>query len=356
MAMVAPHFEEYALLLANAVAAHVPVRLFLDRRHLDRDFVGRVMPVAADLDLVDVHFGRPSTVATLLADLIAFRPSVLHIQEPSGWAKAIIATALVTALRPFCRIVLTVHDPEPHVGRDSAIVARFARLRAYVRGRSHIVLVHGEHCRSVYQRFVRPDQHVALTEHGVILTGEGSVPRLAAGPLRTISFGRMEAYKGLEVLCAAAEIMAREGTPFHLTVAGGGPELDRLESRLRALPQVETVKGFVPAAQLIDLIRASDCVVMPYLEATQSGVLAGAFANARFVVASDVGGIPDVVVDGENGLLVPPDDPAALAGALTRAASDPALRVRLSAGAARTAAARMGWNAIAERLLVEYRA
>ena len=354
VAMIAPHFEEYALHLANALARSVPVQLYVDRRPLDRDFNGRAMPIEGRLTLIDVDYTRPVSVVRVLLGLIAFRPSVLHIQEPSGFAKAILATIMSTLFRPFCTVALTVHDPEPHVGRDSKIVARFAAMRRYVRRHAELVFVHGDFCRSIYQaRYARAGQAVRLTDHGVILGGVGPSPE-GGDALRMLAFGRMEEYKGLDVLCATVEQMHAEGVAFKLTVAGHGPELDRLESRLRALPEVAIVNAFVPSIDLIAMIRASDCVVLPYLEATQSGVLAAAYANERFVVASNVGGLPDIVVDGDNGLLVEPGDPVALAGVLTRAVGDAALRARLAQGAARTATHRMDWNRIAARLLSDY--
>jgi glycosyltransferase involved in cell wall biosynthesis len=88
-------------------------------------------------------------------------------------------------------------------------------------------------------------------------------------------------------------------------------------------------------------------VVLPYLEATQSGVLAAAVANGRPVVASDVGGIPDVVVDGRTGVLTPPGDAGALADALGRLLGEPATLARMGAAAAGLADADLNWDDIA---------
>lgn len=353
IAMIAPHFPEYALLLGNALAARASVELFVARPRLDSEFFDRVMPVAHALRIRDTDFQSPLTVATIVARLAAFRPDIVHIQEPSGFAKAVICAAVVAAVGPFCRLALTVHDPEPHVGRDARIVRSFAKLRTYIRRQADVVFVHGDYCRERYEPYAPAGQTVALTEHGVLLQGTETEPRTDTG-FDIVFFGRMEEYKGVEILCRAAEMMSAQDIDFGLNVVGAGPELDRLEPRLRRIAQVRVDKRFLPSSTLIETIAAADCVVMPYLEATQSGVLAAAFANGKFVVASAVGGLPDVVTDGENGLLVPPGDPGALAAALTRVARDPALRRRLAAGARATAAGRLQWRRIADDLLPCY--
>ena len=95
-------------------------------------------------------------------------------------------------------------------------------------------------------------------------------------------------------------------------------------------------------------------VALPYKDATQSGVLASAYGNARPVVASATGGIPDVVTDGVNGLLVPPGDATALADALERVLTSKPLAATLTEGARQTAAGPLNWDRIAEQLLGSY--
>ena len=353
VAMIAPHFWEYSYLLAIALSRSAEVLLLTDVDQLNTAYKGRERPLATNVTVVHVNFRSPFTALTITRRLLGFRPSVLHIQEPSGFAKAVILSAVVTAVRPFARIALTIHDPKPHQGRDEEIVRRFAGFRRHIRRVAHAVYLHGAHCRDLYLEQDPPaGQQIHLTDHGILLRGE-TRPR-EAGPLRLLSFGRMEQYKGLDTLTEAAEQLHAAGTPFLLTVAGSGPELKRLAPRLRAMPEVTAIDNYVAAVDLIRLIGQSDCVVLPYLEATQSGVLAGAFGNGKFVVASRVGGIPDVVVDGGNGLLVPPGDARALAEALSRVARDPHLRAHLAAGAHASAATQLDWDRIADEMLTSY--
>lgn len=350
--MVAPHFEEYALRLSVALAAHADVLLFLDRHVLDGEFAGRVVPGAPRLTIRHNSFRTAADAARLAAALARFRPQVLHWQEPSGFIKAAMAAMTLTLASPFARTAVTIHDPVPHPGRDARIAARLAGLRRYARGRVGRLFVHGRACADQYRRGYlggRDDPRVRLTEHGVLLAAEPQPP--APPAFRAVMVGRMEAYKGLDVLAGA---LPRIDRSVPVEIAGEGPELDRLAPRFATFPNVAVTRGYLPAPALIARIAAADAVLLPYIEASRSGVLAAAFANGRYVIASAVGGIADLVEDGVNGLLVPPGDPAALAAAITRAAGDPALRERLRAGARRTAAGRLGWPAIAARLLADY--
>ena len=353
--MIAPHFEEYAYLLARGLAETCDVTLVLDVGVLCSEFEGRSLPGAPRVTLRANRFRSVPDLLRLLADIVRFRPQVIHWQEPSGLVKAVMAAIVVMLCRPFLTVALTIHDPVPHSGRDSAIARRLAPVRRAVRRKVHRIFVHGPSCRDQYLRDYLPhphrDERVALTEHGVILAGPACPPD---PDFRALMFGRMERYKGLGVLCDAVDQLAAEGYDLPLHLAGRGPELDELEERFRSHPAVRVDKRFIAAADLIAMIRAADCVVLPYTGATQSGVLAGAFGNDRFVVASRIGGIADIVEDGVNGLLVPPGDAGALARALHAVAADEGLRTRLREGARRTAAERLSWSRIAAGMIAEY--
>jgi glycosyltransferase involved in cell wall biosynthesis len=354
ISVIAPHFQEYSLLFANALSRHAPVRLFIDLKRLKSEYGGRDMPVAPDVTIQHVGLNSILDVFRILSGMFRSWPSDLFIQEASGLLKSVILACVVTVARPFCKIILTVHDPVPHGGRDAAIAGRLDRFRRYVRGRAHVVLVHGQFC---YDEYIAshsfPNQKVYITEHGVILS-DGDAAIAPSAPFSILFFGRMEEYKGVDVLCEAAELLNQENVNFRLRVAGRGPEIDRLQQRYERIPGVEVLNTFVPAKGLVEAIEDADCVVLPYLSATQSGVLAGAFANGRFVVASRVGGIPDIVTHMEDGILVPPNDPRALADALKLAASDRTICERLKAGARRTAETRLRWDHIVDNLRTVY--
>ena len=83
---------------------------------------------------------------------------------------------------------------------------------------------------------------------------------------------------------------------------------------------------------------------------SKTGLADGLFAGWRYVIASDTGGLADIVDHGRNGILVPPGDPHALADAIRALAADPALRARLREGARATANGKLNWDRIAAEL------
>ena len=144
--------------------------------------------------------------------------------------------------------------------------------------------------------------------------------------------------KGIEHLLRAFELACerRESPPPWLVFFGDGPDLERLRGIARELTHADHVSlpGYRPEAA--DLLAGADVCVVPSVweDALPLAVL-GAMARGCPVVASRVGGVPEMIVDGESGLLVPPADERALANALVHLLADERLR-RALGKAART--------------------
>jgi glycosyltransferase involved in cell wall biosynthesis len=153
------------------------------------------------------------------------------------------------------------------------------------------------------------------------------------GPLLAFA-GRLTAQKDLEVALAA--IASLPGV--RLAVLGDGPERGRLERRAAELGLDGRVRflGGGGRNDVLTLFRAADAVVLSSSWENFPHTVVEALAVGTPVVATAVGGVPEVVRDGENGLLVPPRDAGALAAALRRLVDEPDLRGKLAAAAARS--------------------
>ena len=138
---------------------------------------------------------------------------------------------------------------------------------------------------------------------------------LGAGVLRPlwVCAGRLEEQKGQDVLLDALAEVRRRGLEFVAVLAGEGRRRAALEERARALGLEANVRFAGQVEDVGPLLAAADAVVLPSRWEGMPLVLLEALARGRPVVASAVGGVPEVVTDGEHARLVPPGDVAALA-------------------------------------------
>jgi glycosyltransferase involved in cell wall biosynthesis len=162
-------------------------------------------------------------------------------------------------------------------------------------------------------------------------------------------FGRISHYKGLDVLLDAMPLAWAALPALRLVVAGEGivPEHRALED-----PRVELHLGHVPDYEVAGLFARAACVVLPYRQASQSGVATQARQHGRAVIASTVGGLPELV-EADTGRLVPPEDPQALASALVEVLGSPQLTADLGAAAVGWAD-QASWERIGELTLAAY--
>ena len=162
--------------------------------------------------------------------------------------------------------------------------------------------------------------------------------------------GRLSSEKGVDVLIDAAALLP---AGIDVTIAGDGPDLAALRARAEAAGVTDRVRfaGRLPSGELHDLMRSSAVVVAPsrWYE-NQPMVVLEAFGCARPVVASDLGGMPELVDHGVSGLLVEHDNPDALAKALIELAADPVRAHEMGVAAHRSAVDRFAIDRHLERL------
>jgi len=126
-------------------------------------------------------------------------------------------------------------------------------------------------------------------------------------------FGHVRPFKGLDVALRAWRLLQSDAT---LVVAGEAWWKSEEEYRKLATDKVRLELRFIPDAEIATYFAATDVVLAPYRIEAQSGVALTAFHFARPVIATTVGGLPEIIEEGRNGMLVPPEDPDALAKAI----------------------------------------
>jgi glycosyltransferase involved in cell wall biosynthesis len=355
VAIYAPHFSEYSYRLAAGLSRESDVRLVLEREDANRELATIPTSRSFELRIRDLRIRRVGAIGLPMSflDVVAFRPDVVHCHEsPDYWTWALMEVLRRSSVPQ----VLTVHDAMPHSQGGSGTSHRKERLRGRMRGAASLVTLHSESCVADFRR-ASPDYRGDVTSamHGVLMAPPENVPTAQPTPGRILFFGRMWPYKGLDVLLDAVDMLSTRRVPHQVVVAGSGPEMTRLAPRMERMPTIVAINRYISPADTVALFQSAAVVALPYRDATQSGVLACAFGNHRPVVASATGGIPEIVREGVNGLLVPPGDHAALADALERVITSTTLEAMLAEGARETALGPMNWSHIADDMVRSYR-
>ena len=261
----------------------------------------------------------PLAVHRLSSIIRRLKPDLVHFSGPHLW-NPILMGVLQSAGVP---VVHTLHDLHPHTG------AIYGRLlypwNAWVWRRTDHLLVHGNRYREeLLARGVEAARMTCTPLTFLFLSHAGEQTLLASSPPiqyepSALFFGRLEIYKGLTVLVEAARLVDRNR--YSIVVAGSGSP-DRL-GRDELPSNVQLHDRLVDNGEAIDLFSRCGLLVMPYVEASQSGLVASAYYFFKPVIVTQVGALPEYVIDGETGWVIPPGDPLALAGILHEALGDP---------------------------------
>jgi glycosyltransferase involved in cell wall biosynthesis len=277
-----------------------------------------------------------SELIRIRREISRFAPEVVHVHDGVDPR----ALALLPVRAP---TVLTIHDPAPHPGQPRSRVPPKRWLlegsRQIWRARAGVLVVHSERLRNELK--LRRRQRCAVVPHGTYVRSEP----LAPPALATVGFfGRVEPYKGLDVLARAMPRVWEVRPDVHLKVAGSGPSTLPLSD-----PRVQVQQGYLPETEVETFFRGTSLAVLPYTEASQTGAGSVAVGYGVPIVASRLGGLPDLVLD--ETYLVEAGDPAGLAAAIIRHVDDgPEVRTRVLANVANA----KSWAAAATLSLAVY--
>jgi len=355
--LIAQDILDYSVEYANAVAASARVTLIVPARR----FEAQAAFVDPSINLQPIEWPRHRSVRNL-----RFLPRIIRLAEraqPDVVHFLCEGVVWLNLALPFFRkfgVVTTMHDVAYHPGdRSSQRVPRWCV--DHLIGRSDKVIVHGDNLlKDAKERYPRlADRlevvpHVRMDRYAALARRKG-LRRQLDGKINILFFGRIHAYKGLDVLIRSIPEVASSCADIRVIIAGTGDDLEGYRKLIRA-PQFFDIRDrFISDEETAQLFTDADMVVLPYIEASQSGVLAIANSFAKPVIVSDVGELGRSVEHDRTGLVVPARDEKALAAAIIRLAADLPLRERLG-HAGRDAADRFASpQVVAERAMQIYR-
>ncbi len=241
--------------------------------------------------------------------LIRQRFNVIHLVWPPN-----IYEFIVYLLRR--KMILTVHDPFPHSGLDTFIVRLRRKVAFWLI--PHLIILNKSQRKEFLNFYHLSENRVfnsRLSCYTYLRTIITSTNYKING--RYILFvGKISPYKGLDYLLPAMELVHQKCPDCRLVVAGGGKYHFDI-SHYQALDYIDIRNRFIPDEELVTLIKHCDFMVCPYTDATQSGVIMSAFAFNKPVIATNVGGLPEMVKHQQYGIIVKEKDVDSLVKEIT---------------------------------------
>lgn len=258
-------------------------------------------------------------------------------------------------------IVFTVHELVPHSARFRGLTGRILKASYHL---ASILFVYTDYTRKrlINEQGVAPDK-VQIIPHGnlehLLELKSDSRPISGEQPPIILFIGNIRRDKGLDVLIQAARHLRKKVSNFKIQIAGTpGFDLTAIQNSVVELGLQDFVEwrlGFLQEREFASYLNGATIVVLPYLRAEQSGVAVAACTFGKAIVASRCGGVAELVTEAGNGLLVPVNDPGALADALAELLLDKEKRELFEQRSASYACGALSWGPIASKTVSAYK-
>lgn len=253
--------------------------------------------------------------ARLKTILEGFAPDVIHahtLSLDSGigrWLKK----------RLGCPLVVTTHGSDTFVPYTAG---KHAHLRAYARGADMIVCVSTLLRRRLEESGITQPMRIILNGFRV-----SEAPETEKPPVSLVQAGYLMARKKADVTMRAFAMLRQYYPDATLTIVGSGPEEARFRALAEELELGQSIRftGYLPNPKLLEEVAKARFFIMPSVREGFGIVYLEAMANRCVTVGTEGEGIADLIVSGENGFLVPPDDPGAIVAVIRQCIDDPQL-------------------------------
>lgn len=243
-----------------------------------------------------------------IADIIKdSRPMAIYIPMGHFWDCRILSKT------HDIKIIKTIHDVHLHTGEDG-ITYRIVNLLFEHKSDGYVVLSDQYIAELSRQRNV-PENKVCCIPHASFKSYGFSTNLDEKQYNKILFFGRIIKYKGIDVLLEAFKEL--KDSDLRLMIAGHG-DFSPYEKAAKDIPNLELKLGWIKDDDIKHLFDDVDAIVLPYVNASQSGVIPLAYSFGKPVIVTNIGALASQVEDGETGFVIPVNDPVVLAKAIKK--------------------------------------
>ena len=299
--------------------------------------------------LMIAKFLNPMTYINLKKIVTKENPDVIHIVFED-----VILGFLLLFLKNKYKIIITEHDPQLHEGEPLVNRLSFFLSRKISRNFSNAIIVHGQNLKKQLVEKGVSDKKIFVVPHGDFSYYKKYSKTITEEKSTILFFGLIRDYKGLNFLINAEPLIASSIPEIKIIIAGNG-DFSQYNALIKNPDHFEIHNRYIFDAEIADFFCRSAIIVLPYINASQSGIIPIAYAFKKPVIVTNVGSIIEVVDDGKTGLIVPPKDSLALAKAIITLLSNDSLRKEMGANAYKKMQNEFSWEHIAHETIMVYK-
>lgn len=350
---------EYSIELANSILKQPEVKQV--HLFLPDGFVSETQLNQLNKEVNFIPFNLPGN-KNIYASLISFReiankirkinPDIIHVQgsaHPYFW--------LFQHKIKHIPIVDTVHDAEPHPGFGNFIQS-FMRNRGVKNASKWFI--HGQSLKDLFSKInpsINKDDIVVIPKGHYGIFAKYSEKTFGEEKGMILFFGNITKYKGIGILLESAEKVIKEFPDVKFVIAGKvrAKDSDSIDiSHLNGLRNFDLRDYRISEEEVAELYQKASLLVLPYIEASQSGVLSIAFGFGKAIIATKVGALPEIIDDGITGLLIEPNNSEELSQAIIKLLHNDKLRNEIGKNALEYALNELSWEKISKQTMDVY--
>lgn len=291
---------------------------------------------------------NPLIYYRLIKIITCEKPDIIHVVFEDT-----LVGIIIHLLRGRYPIVLTEHDPSPHLGESLFVKINWGIARFLSERSVDAIIVHGEKLKNILNSRGISEEKIQVIPHGDYTFYKKWKTDLQTEKKSILFFGLIREYKGLDYLLKAI-LKVNESVPGVKLIIAGDGDLSQYENLYSSDINYEIYNYFIPDEDVASFFQRASIVVLPYIDASQSGVVPIAYAFKKPVIVTNVGSVPEVVDDGVTGVIIPPKDVDSLANAIIQLLIDDNLRTKMGESAYHKMKNELSWDSIANKTVELY--
>jgi len=348
--------SQYASQLSNALAKKYPITVILNSEIYENIYDDKVNVIEFSFKKY-LKFPSPFSYYKLYKIIKSINPDIIH--DPIG-----PAFYWTTGILPFLKkwkLAVTIHDPKPHSGMKHPFQNFFTLLNIKF---ADIIFVHGENNKNDIISFGFSNKDIIVIPHGTFDFFDKTSSNIQEEENCVLFFGALRPNKGIGRLFDIANSVRKKVPNVKFLIAGSSKNISRhinqekireTMDKLKKSDLFEVYDDYIPNEDVEIYFRRAAVVILPYYDATQSGIVPIAYHFKKPVVATRVGDLSEVVLDGQTGYLANSNSNQDIADKIVKLLKNSKLRKSMGQNGYKLSITKLSWGSVVNDTIEAYK-